>query len=319
MRRLPVAVIHPSRWRAGVALLAAVLAVLAGCGRAGLEPGVAAKVNGAPIAVADLARGHDLGHYGAELGSGQAGAKLREEYGEVLAGLVVQKLVVQELARRGLDVNEAELLQAEMAVRASYPGRAFEDTLADEGLDMAFWRRRLKAGLAREKFVARVLRPAVSVSAEEVQDYFKANAREFAQPSMVRFLVLEAANRDSLTKALAQSRQAAAPEDLLTVFDDVSVQTLASPEEKLSAPWRQLLTGLAPGQASRIVQGGPGFQALLLLERNEPRAEGAVQAYPLVEKRLVEKKLDAAFARWLDDVLAKAVIEVNPALAPEKR
>ena len=63
------------------------------------------------------------------------------------------------------------------------------------------------------------------------------------------------------------------------------------PEEGLPRKWRDALAGLKPGQATSVGQGGTGYQAFLLLERTQPRVEGLVQVYPLVEKRLAEAKL----------------------------
>ena len=307
MKRLP-----------GLLPLLALSLILAACGQDPPDQGLAARVNGHPITLRSLEFSHDIKHFDIPHGPESPWARLRAEYGEALASLIVSELVDQELERRGLEVSEAECTKAEMASRADYPGTTFETMLADEGIDLDMWRERLKAKLAVDKFTSRVLRPTVRVSFPEVQAYFKDHAGEFTQPAKLKLLRVESKTREALVKALEAARTAKDPVDLLSVFDDVTIQVTASSEERLPASWRQAVKGLAPGQASPVQASTSGFQAFLPLERTEPKVEGPVQAYPLVEKRLAETKLENAFAAWLAETLTKADIRVNPGLVPEK-
>jgi len=298
--------------------LLCLLVMLAACNADPPERGLAARVNGHPITLRSLEFVHDLKHFEAPPDPGNPWASLRAEYGEALASLIVSELVDQELERRGLEVNEAECTKAELTTRADYPGNTFETMLANEGIDLQMWRERLKARLTMDKFASLVLRPTVRVSFPEAQAYFKEHAKEFTQPAMLKFLRVESKTKEALTKALEAAGTAKNPADLLSVFAVAINQAMASAEERLPAAWRQALKGLAPGQSSQVLAGGQGFQAFFLEERTEPRAEGAVQAYPLVEKRLAEAKLEKVFAAWLAETLTKADILVNPGLVPEK-
>ncbi|MFZ5425879.1 MAG: peptidyl-prolyl cis-trans isomerase [Thermodesulfobacteriota bacterium] len=291
---------------------------LAACDQEPKERGVAARVNGKAISVKLLEFSHGLKLSAPPITSGDVLAVLKAEYGQALAGLIAEELVAQELARRGLEVTEAELRQAGTAVREGYPGKAFEEMLSEEGVDQELWLARLRARLALDKFTARVLRPRVSINSEEVQRYYKEHAQEFAQPESVKFIRVESKTPEALNRALEEAGKTKDPANLLSVFDDVSMQTQASPEEALPREWRTLLRGLAPGQASQPAKGGLGHQAFILLERAPAKVEGLVQVYPLVEKRLIEDKLSREFTAWLTQALNTSVIEISPGLVPEK-
>jgi hypothetical protein len=282
------------------------------------ERGVAARVNGKPIAVRTLEFVHALSLSTLPLAPGEILDALKAEYGQALAGLVVEELVTQDLAKRGMEVTEAELKAAETTVRSGYPGRTFEDTLAEEGIDLDIWRERLKARVSLDAFAARVLRPRVRITPEEAQNYYKEHAQEFAQPATVRFVKAESSNAESLRQALDAAGKAQDPTGILDKFETVSHETQAAPEESLPKAWREALKGLKPGQAGAVVQEGSGYQAFILLERSEAKAEGLVQAYPLVEKRLAEDKMAQEFSAWLAQTLTASVIEINPGLVPEK-
>lgn len=294
------------------------LLMLAACGADQLDQGLAARVNGHPITLRSLEFAHDLKHFDAPPDPGSPWASLRAEYGQALASLIVSELVAQELERRGLEVTEAECAKAELVTRADYPGNTFETMLTEEGIDLDMWRERLKAKLAKDKFSAQVLRPTVRIGFPETQAYFKEHAKEFTQPAKLKFLRVESKTREALSKALEAAATAANPTDLLSVFVAVTIQTMASAEERLPAAWRQAMKGLAPGQTSQVLPGGAGFQAFLVLERSEARVEEAALAYGLVEKRLAESKLEKIFAAWLAETMTKAEVLVNPGLVPEK-
>jgi len=272
---------------------------LAACGSEPAERGVAAKVNGRPIPVKLLEFAHSLSLSNPMIVPGDALSGLRAEYGQALAGLIAEELVSQELARRGLEVTPAEVKEAETTARAGYPGGSFEDVLAGEGLDQA-----------------EVLRPRVSISPEEAQQYYREHSLEFSRPVGVKYLKVESKTGESLGKALKEASGSSDPAGILSVFSEVAVQAQASPEEALPKPWRDMLAGLKPGQASRVGTGGLGFQAFILLERTPARTEGLVQVYQIVEKRLIEAKLKREYESWLTQALNASVIELSPGLTP---
>ena len=299
--------------------------LLGACRNEPMEPGVAARVNGRPIPMRTLEFVHALSLSTLPLAPDKVLDHLKAEYGQALTELIVEELVVQELSRRGMEITGDELQAAEASVRSSYPDKTFENTLAEEGIDLDIWRERLKVRVSLDVFTARILRPRLRITPEEAQNYYKAHAQEFVQPAEVRFVKVESKNAESLRRALdavARSQSSAGPPPdpaaILDTFENVKHETQAAPEETLPKAWREALQGLKPGQPGTAVQDGTGFHAFILLERSEPRTEGLVQAYPLVEKRLAEGKLSREFSAWLDQALAASVIEISPALVPEK-
>ncbi len=297
-------------------MLIALALALGACSQEPVEKGVAAKVNGKPISVKTLEYVQALRLSSPSMIPGETLAGLQAEYGEALATLIVEELVSQELARRGIEITEAEIKNAETSLRSGYQGNAFENMLAEEGLDLALWRERLRARLVLDAFTARVLRPRVTISPEEAQQYYRAHLQEFSQPVTLKFLKVESINADALKAALEEAKKAKDPADLLMVFDDVSLQTQASPEDVLPRSWRDALKGLKPGQVGPITRGGIGYQAFILLERSEARVEGPVQVYALVEKRLLEARLAQEFSSWLSHTAASSRLEISPALSP---
>lgn len=292
-----------------VLLLLAVL--LGACAGDSDDMGIVARVNGDPIYLTQLEFQHDqfqadsVGTYVPSV------EKLRNEYGEILADLIVQELVAQELERRDLAVTDEELREAEETVRKDYPEGAFEQVLVEEYIDLKAWRRQLRYYLAQKKFFHLVLRPQIKIDYKEAEKYYRDHISDFYLPESLRVLVVRGPSRELVVKAVEKYLKDHDQVSLATAFGEVETREVVVREGRLSAPWRNALGGLQPGQASDVLTDRFGFEALVLLERSEAKVLPPAQAYPLVEEALLDKKLQHAFEEWLSGALASADIKVS--------
>ncbi|WP_338666747.1 peptidylprolyl isomerase [Pseudodesulfovibrio methanolicus] len=294
-----------------IAIIFILAALLAGCSGDTDDIGIVARVNGAPIYLSQLEFQHDQFQEDSVGAYVPSVAKLRKEYGEILSDLIVQELVVQELARRDLSVTDEELRKAENTVRADYPEGAFEQVLVEEYIDLKSWRRQLRYYLAQKKFFQQVLRPQIKIDYKEAEKYYRDHISDFYLPESLRILVVRGPSRELVVKAVEKYQKDHDQMNLATAFGEVETREVVVREGRLSAPWRNALTGLKPGQASDVLTDRFGFEALVLLERSEAKVLPPAQAYPLVEEALLEKKMESAFETWLSGVLAKADIQVS--------
>lgn len=297
---------------------------LSACQSAEEEPGVVARVDGRPVRLGRLQRQYEADRpFLADAGSQLAG--LREQYGAALAGLVVQELVDAELERLGLAVGPEETAQAEALVRADYPdAAAFERVAAEECLDLAQWRERLRARLAVDKLKNRVLRERVTVASAEVQAAGQERRDQLAVPERIRARAFQAVDRTRLEERLRQAarqwreesggkRPPSGP-DRTTAPDEVSEREVLVRPDRLPEAWRKALRSLAPGQVSPVLGEPGGWQGFLLLERLPAKAADPVQAYAQMERLILERKLEEALAAWIEERLGQVRITANPRL-----
>jgi len=292
-------------------MLLAMIAIFAGCANDSEDIGIVARVNGAPVYLSQLEFQHDqfqADNVGSYVPSVE---KLRSEYGDILADLVVQELVVQELKRQDLSVTDEEVRTAEEAVRADYPEGAFEQVLVEEYIDLKSWRQQLKYHLAHKKFFQHVLRPQIKIDYKEAEKYYRDHISDFYLPESLRILVVRGPSRELVEKAVETYLTDKNQMNLATAFGEVETREVMVREGRLSAAWRNAVTGLESGQASSVLTDRFGFEALVLLERSQAKVLEPAQAYPLVEEALLEQKLQDAFASWLTETLASAQISVS--------
>lgn len=287
------------------------LLLIVGCSNGADDMGIVARVNGAPIYLSSLEFQHDQSqadYAGTYVPSVES---LRSEYGEILADLIVQELVVQELEKRDLGISDEELGKAEGEVRADYPEGAFEQMLVEEYIDIKAWRRQLRYHLATKKFYQQVLRPQIKIDYKEAEKYYRDHISDYYLPESLRVLVVRGPSREIVGKAVEKYQEGQGQIDLSTVFGEVETREVVVREGRLSAAWRNAISGLAPGDSSGVLTDRFGFEALILLDRSPAKVLAPAQAYPLVEKALLESKLRDAFDNWLSRTIASAKISVS--------
>lgn len=316
---------RPSRpWlrgvRASLPLLCAALLtlLLAGCAEDPLPEGVVATVNDRPIMLRTLEAVHDMNSMSWS-GHAPSVEQLQAQYGGVLSDLIVQELVAQALSRENIAVTDAEVAEAEAEVRADYPAGEFEKSLVEEYIDLDMWRSMLRSRIAMQKFMRQVLRPSVSIPLEEVEAYYAAHRQDYRLPRRVQFLVVAGPDKAAVDKARAMALNGAKPADVEAAQPTVTVREVKMRRDRLPALWSKELTGLAPRQASAVKQGEWGYQSFLLVGEIPEKQLELSHAYPLVERVLLERKMDEAYARWIEAELRTARIRVSAHLVPEAR
>lgn len=288
-----------------------------GCSNDADDMGIIARVNGDPIYLSQLEFQHD--QFQADTAGGYVPSveKLKSEYGDILTDLIVQELVLQELVRRDIPVTDHELLKAEEAVRADYPEGAFDQMLVEEYIDLRAWRKQLKNHLAMKKFFQQVLRPQIKIDYKEAQQYYRDHISEFYLPESLRILVVRGPSREIVGKAVEKFLEERDSVNLTTSFGEVETREVVVREGRLSAAWKNAISGLEPGQSSGVLTDRFGFEALILLERSPAKVLAPAQAYPIVEKALLENKLRDAFETWLAGSVSTAKISVSNHLLPD--
>lgn len=306
------------RFRLPLLCTALLALLLSGCGQDPLPEGVVATVNDRPIMLRTLEAVHDMNSMSWS-GHAPSVEQLQAQYGSVLSDLIVQELVAQALAHENISVTDAEVAEAEAEVRADYPAGEFEKSLVEEYIDLELWRSRLRARIAMQKFMRQVLRPTISIPLEEVEAYYTAHKQDYRLPRRVQFLVVAGPDKAAVDKARALSLGGAKPADVETAQPTVTVREVKMRRDRLPALWSKELAGLAPRQASPVKQGEWGYQSFLLVGEIPEKQLELSHAYPLVERVLLERKMDEAYARWIDTELRTARIRVSAHLLTEAR
>lgn len=309
---------HPVLRTLGLFAAFAAALCLAACDPKPDDTGIVARVNGRPISLHQLQLKHDFDQLGLAPGNPSV-ARLRDEYGASLSDLVIRELVFQELEERGIAVTDEEVAAAEADIRADYPEGAFEEVLVEEYIDINYWRDELRARLSIEKFFDEVLRPGVTIDYREAEEYYRDHLNDFYLPQRVQFVRVGGPSRDVMENAIKFYRGGGALDAMSAEFDQITVRSITMHEDRLTKDWADALSNLESGEVSGVMTAGNGFEALIFQENIPERVLAPSQAYPAIERELLDRKLLDAFNAWLEARLATATISVTPHLDLDDR
>lgn len=292
------------------------LFLLAACFERPVNPGEIAFVNGTPITLKQLQAAHDAVVLAGDSPSREVAA-LQKEYGELLSELIVQELVLQELARLRLSISEEELAAEEALIRADFPDNEFERMMLEESIDIENWRNMLYRSLSMRKFWTKVLRQQVTLTAQEVEEYYLKHQERFQVPEVVHFIQISGLVGEQIIAATEQFKQLPDASTIQGRFSNLTVREIRMHVDRLAPEQLAGLTGLDVLQASPMLELNGEFFTMILLRRDKPRTMTRTETYALIDGILLEEKTQQEFDKWVAGRLAKSSIKVSAHLIPE--
>ncbi|MDR1946969.1 MAG: peptidylprolyl isomerase [Desulfovibrio sp.] len=277
-------------------------------------PGDAAEVDGQSISFAELeaARISLFTGFSPHVPDPDDAA-LHSQYRYVLSRMIEELVICRYMEQNGFALAPGALEEEERRIRADYPEGAFDDMIIRGGLVIGDWRKALYRRLTVEQFLSRVLRPEITITADEVQQYYLAHTEEFVVPELWHFLRVLGRDVKAVEDARAELTSgvdaAEAQKKHLVTIQDINMSIDLVPEE-LAA----VLAPLAPGQASKVVKSGQEYTALVLLKKTPASVLDPAEISQRVEHALSEEKMRSIYAEWLQKRLKAIKVRITPAL-----
>lgn len=291
--------------------LLAALVLFTGCAPDPNELGIVATVNGRPIYMSELEYMYDLEHMDEAKPSIPSVDEISREYGGIMAELIVQQLVYQELEKHGMSVTDEEVGAAEEDIRQDYPGESFEQILVEEYIDLNNWREQLRYRVALEKFHQQVLRPTVKIGYDEAKAYYKDNLADFVLPERLRLVQVRGEKRADVQAAAKDYLKTGNRTRVEEEHGAVDLREILIAAANLPPLWEHGVRNLKPGSVSNPIPANGGFEVLVYLKTVPAKVVPPGQAYTVIENILLQEKLKQAFDSWLEEALATAEIRIS--------
>lgn len=291
--------------------------LLAACGDPPVNPGEVAKVNGRIITLKQMQAMHDQLVASGD-SPGRSLGDMRREYGSVLMELIVYELVEQALEKRNLGVTEEELNAEKKRIQEDfYSADDFDRMMLEASFDVELWTESLRHRLALDKFMAKVLRPEISINSIEVENYYLTHEQQFTRPARIRFVQISSPVKEELSAASSQFLQVPDTSSVQKRFSNVIIHEVSLTPERIMPEQLAELEKLAPMQASPVMDINGENIIMVLIAREEPVPLNKQESYKIIEKMLLEHKNHEAFNAWLETTLEKSKINVSTHLLPE--
>jgi parvulin-like peptidyl-prolyl isomerase len=308
------------KWRLGLfSLLCAGVLAAAGCGRYATSD--AAIVDGHRISKVALDRkveelkAQQNQQQQQQQQAGDAG--LVDLQRRALLELVQQVLLGEEFATGKISVSDRDVDSRLTQVASQFPSQAaFIQALEQQGLTMASFRERIRNRLGLDRLEAKVI--TVSVTEAELRRGFAERRNEFEQARARHILFSTGTARQTLKKAQDALARLRAGADFAVLAKQLSEDGTSrenggdlglQPRGTFVPEFDRVVWSLALHTVSAPVKTEFGHHLIEVMER---RVTSFAQARDRLRSQLEQQKRDDAFQTYLQGVVAKASIEINP-------
>jgi parvulin-like peptidyl-prolyl isomerase len=211
--------------------------------------------------------------------------KLKATY---LNQMIEERLILMEAKRLSITVGKEEIDAAVAGVRKNYgDSESFRKVFVDGHINMEKWREKIRRKLLVEKVIFSLLSAKVTVSPEELEEYYNNNIEDFHSEEVVKARQIFLQDE---TEARNTRERVRSGEDFATVAMEVS----QSPDAKDGGDLGFFGRGVMPAEFD---------DAVFTMEIGEKIAE-------VIRK----KKEELLYVKWMDKLREKTKVDINYAL-----
>ncbi len=281
---------------------------------ASFEPGVVAIINGNKIYLEDLEKKYDFTHleYADNFSTLN---KIKDEYKKELLNLFFYELVKEELKNKNMLVTKEEVKKEEEKIRSDYPPGEFEKILVEEYIDIDSWRDFLRMKLTIDKFINIIVKPKIKIDIKELETYYKKNIEDFYIGEMVKFVSFYSLDKDKLINI---KNKKISIEEVKKVYPGVIVKEYNLPLNQIPQFWLDLIKPTAEDSFSNIKNDKKGFYLLFIEKKESPRYLKPIEAYPIIERNIIQQKINNFLQDWFIHKLKESDIKISSVLIKEK-
>ena len=294
------------------------LLFLPGCEAPAPMPGIVASVNGQGISYREVET-RRINQFSGRSPDAKplSETDLQAQYRYVVNQIIEELVICQYMESKNFSLEPGLLDAEEKLVRDDYPENAFELMLAEEGVNLAEWRESLRRQLVVRQFLTQVLRPEITITADEVQQYFAAHSADFIIPEQWHFMQITGLDKKSVENArnsfVATRNATAAQKEFL-----VSIHDIRMGKDRLPEDLSKELAALGLWKGSPVKSADGVFRSLVLIEKTPASMLEAAEMAKRVEQALAEEKMRALYAAWVRKRIARAEIRIAPALLADR-
>lgn len=240
-----------------------------------------------------------------------------------LAQIIDRELALAAAEKFGVQVSPAEVDAALAELQRDYPDGEFEANLQEGKMSLADWKREFQDRLLIEKLEKKVVGDQEKVSDAAIAAYYRANRDEFDRPAQVRARQIVVASEADGEKILALLKSS-------VPFAQVAKEYSLSPDAEaggdlgffargeMPAEFDAVVFTLPIGRLSPLIKSEYGYHIFLVEERRAAGKLSPAQAHEEIRATLQAELEERLYQQWLDELRAKAKIEVNWALLDQR-
>ncbi|KRE49173.1 peptidylprolyl isomerase [Paenibacillus sp. Soil724D2] len=254
-----------------------------------------AKVNGVSISSTQL--------YEAMVASGGE---------QTLDSLITTELVSQEGQKAGIQITDADLNSEITSIQSSYSSEdEFQQALTSYGMTLDD----LKNNLKTQVLLKKILAPQVTVSDDEIKQYYDDNLESLKVPEQVQASHISVATKEEADAILAELKNGG---DFATLAKEKSVDTATKDKGgelgyfssgKKEQAVETSACALDVGAISKAVQTSTGYDIIKVTDHKAASTPTLDEKKEEIKQTLTDQKITALSSTWLEQKKSESTVE----------
>jgi len=247
---------------------------------------------------------------------------------QLLDGLVTRAVLMQEAARRSIEIAPAEYEAALQQFKAQFPNDSqYQIALESQGFSVEQFEQELTVQLTIEKLVTQEVLSSITVSSEEARAFYDENPEMFTQAEQVsarhiiistQELTTDAEKADAKARAEAVRQQLLAGADFAELAKEVSEGPSAPDGGELGTfgrgqmvpAFEEAAFALSVDEISAVIETQFGFHVLQVTEKIPARTVSYEEMQERIIGYLSEQQQGEAVQEYIGTLKAGAAVEL---------
>jgi len=302
-----------------IAIGLVILCLIAGCSNksdTSAEDQVVIRVDNRVLTLAEFNEYFEPIRMSCDKEQAQNGVTMREARLGFLLQLVEEMIILRRADEIRLNISPRELDDAVRDLQKDYPEAGFEYLFLKQAISFEAWKERLKKRLLVEKVIRKELLKEVSVTPQEIKDYYDKHWKEWSHGKEIRARHILLPGEDQAKNILEQLQKG---DDFATLARLHSV----APEAQNGGDMGYVVRGQLPenlekplfdleqGAVSRVVKTPYGFHIFQVIEKRETSKPKIEECIERIKQGIKKERLETAYGPWLSRLRSRYRIEIN--------
>jgi peptidyl-prolyl cis-trans isomerase C/foldase protein PrsA len=248
--------------------------------------------------------------------NGDNGNSLLEARSRFLLQLIEEMIILRRAEEINLHVSPQELEEALGKIEGGYDKESLQDTFMKQAISMDTWKERVRRQLLVEKVVHKELSEGISVTPEEMRQYYDENRGEWSLGERVRVSQILLPSKEQAEQILAQIKKG---EDFATL----AIHNSEAPESEQGGDMGYVVRGHLPeslespifslkkDEVSPVVKTPYGYHIFKVVDRKPAGKPGMDDWIDTVREQVKQDKIETAYGPWLARLRSRYKINVN--------
>lgn len=221
----------------------------------------------------------------------------------------------QEAGKQGISPSPEEIDDVIMEAKDGYAENTLKKYMEVENISPQEWENGLKNNLLIKQLIDKSVNSKVSVSEQELREYFDAHEEEFHKGKQVKALHIMVETEE---EALAIKKQLDAK---TKDFSDLAREFSLGPEGAEGGDLGYLEKGHMPAEleeifklkvneVSNIIRTPYGSHIFKVVAKNKDRKMSFEESKKIIHEKLIRERQDIAFHEWLSELKENSKIEI---------